>query len=245
MLIEAPDDVASRLIGLDEEPAVAPEAAVPEEVQAAELPSDAEQTHPPFFPEEEFGRALPEREGVETLLRGVEADPFEPAIIETASGKRIRLEVPGAAAGSRPAKTDETEPSMRRAVGAALGAGIAGAVIWGALAIPAGQGASPLALAVALMVGMSVRLRGAGHTNSFRLVGCLGTIFGSALGALLATVALTARSGGQGLQGALNLFVDPASLWAAINATFGTLDLVSLVIALYVAYKISASAPGG
>ena len=71
-----------------------------------------------------------------------------------------------------------------------------------------------------------------------------GTIFGSALGALLATAALT-WSGGQGPDGVVKLFVDPASLWAAINATFGTLDLVSLVIALYVAYKISASAPGG
>lgn len=242
MLIEAPDDVASRYIGLDEEPAAAPEAAIPEEVEVVEPPSDAERTHPPFFPEEEFGRALPQPGEVQTLLRGVETEPFEPAIIETASGKRIRLEVPGAAATPRPGRTDETAPSLRRAIGAALGAGIAGAIIWAALAIPAGKGASPLALAVALMVGMSVRLRGAGQTNAFRLVGCLGTIFGSALGALLATVALTAWSGGQGLEGAVNLFVDPASLWAAIKATFGVLDLVSLLVAVYLAYKISASA---
>jgi hypothetical protein len=90
---------------------------------------------------------------------------------------------------------------------------------------------------------MSVRLRGAGHTNSFRLVGCLGTIFGSALGALLATAALTGWSQGGGLEGIINLFIDPTSLWAAIDATFNPIDLVSLVIALYVAYKISASKP--
>ncbi len=233
LLIEAPNDIASRFIGVDEPPV----AAAPEE--PPELPPEAEQTHPPFFPEEEFGRALPEPDEVETLLRRVDSGSFVP-IIETSSGKRIRLDVPGTAPAARQTGED-SRPSLGRAVGAALGAAIVGAVAWGALAMAAGQGASPLALAVALMVGMSVRLRGGGHTDSFRLVGCLGTIFGSALGALLATAALAGRTGGQGLGGIVNLLINPASLWAAFDATFDTIDLVSLAIALYIAYKISAS----
>ncbi|MGD8697897.1 MAG: hypothetical protein PVJ43_01320 [Gemmatimonadales bacterium] len=237
LLIEAPDDVASRFIGVDEPPEQ-PVAAAPDEIE--EPPPESEQTHPPFFPEEEFGRSLPPQDDVETLLRGVEAAPLEAAIIETSSGKRIRLDAQPAAA--KPT-TDESQPSLGRAVGAAVGAAIIGAVAWAALSIPAAQGASPLALAVALMVGMSVRLRGAGRTDAFRLVGCLGTILGSALGALLATAALTGWVGGQGLEGVVNLFVDPASLWAAIDTYFDPIDLVSLVIALYIAFKISATRP--
>lgn len=247
MLIEAPDDIASRYIGLDDTPVPAPEPAAAAEAAESEEPAgelELERTHPPFFPEEEFGRsALPEPDDVRTLLRGVEVTPFEPAIIETSSGKRIVIEARDAARRGRRARADEAGPSLRRAVGAALGAAIAGAVIWAVLAIPAGQGASPLALAVALMVGMSVRLRGGGHTDAFRLVACLGTVFGSALGALLATAALVGWSQGEGLAGVVNLFAAPANLWAAIDATFDTIDLVSLVIALYIAYKISASKP--
>jgi len=238
MLIEAPEDVASRFIGLDQPEPVS--AASEEEL--AELPPDAEQTHPPFFPEEEFGRALPEPVEFETLLRSAESEPFEPAIIETSSGKRIRLDVDGSAVAARQA-ADDSRPSLARAIGAALGAGIVGAIAWAALAIPAAQGASPLALAVALMVGMSVRLRGGGHTNAFRLVGCLGTIFGSALGALLATAALTGWVEGQGLARAFSLFVDPVGLWAAIDTYFDPIDLVSLAIAIYIAYKLSAARP--
>lgn len=238
LLIEAPDDVASRFIGVDEPPESTVEA--PSDESLEPLP-ESEQTHPPFFPEEEFGRALPPRDDVETLLRSVDSAPLEPAIIETSSGKRIRLDVPEAAKAKSAA--DDSRPSLGRAVGAAVGAALVGAVAWAALSAAAGQGASPLAVAVALMVGMSVRLRGGGHTDAFRLVGCLGTTLGSALGALLATAALTGRSEGQGLQGVVNLFINPASLWAAVDTHFDPIDLVSLVIALYIAFKISATRP--
>ena len=235
LLIEAPNDVASRYIGVDE----APVAAAPDELP--EQPPEAERTHPPFFPEEEFGRALPEPAEVETILRRVDSAPLVP-IIETSSGRRIRLDAPGTAASARQT-ADDSGPSLRRAIGAALGAAIVGAAAWAALAIAAAQGASPLALAVALMVGMSVRLRGGGHTNSFRLVGCLGTLLGSALGALLATAALTGWGDGQGLAGIVNVLISPVSLWAAIDTHFDPIDLVSLLVALYIAFKISAATP--
>jgi hypothetical protein len=143
-------------------------------MEALGSPQTAEGTHPPFFPEEEFGRAHPDVE---------EPDPFydaeaPTAIIETSSGKQIRLDAPthrDAAAAST-----EGQPSLLRAIGGAIIATFAGALVWVLLAIPAARGASPLALAVAVMVGISVRLRGNGQTMAFRIVPCDG-IRGEAL----------------------------------------------------------------
>ena len=90
---------------------------------------------------------------------------------------------------------------------------------------------------------MSVRLRGAGRTGPFRLVGCLGTIFGSLLGTLLATAALTGWVEGRGPEGVISMLSSPGNLWVALDTYFDPIDLVSLAIALYIAFKISAAKP--
>jgi hypothetical protein len=239
LLVEASDEEASRFIGLEDEPS----ATEPDDlVREDDLLPVAEESRPEFFPEEEFGRALPEFEHVDILGRADSA-PMGPAVIETSSGDMILLDVSDTAGEERAKAHKESRPSIRRAVEAAIGAAVAGALIWAALAIPAGQGASPLAVAVALMVGMSVRLRGAGHTGSFRLVGCLGTIFGSLLGTLLATAALTGWVEGRGPEGVISMLSNPSNLWAALDTYFDPIDLVSLAIALYIAFKISAAKP--
>jgi hypothetical protein len=194
--------------------------------------------YPPYFPEEEFGRALTGVEEMDYL----EADAHT-AVIETASGQRIKLEVdPDDPALSG---VGAERPSLPRAIGSAAVAAIAGAAVWGLLAVPAGQGAHPLAVAIGFMVGFSVRLRGNGHTMPFRVVAVLFTLFGSALGAVLAAAALTAFDPALGLGGIGGLptvFSDPNMMVTALRDNFGALSLVSLAIALYLAFRLSTTA---
>jgi hypothetical protein len=223
-------------IGAQEDPA--PAAAMPPSGPQA----DGEATYPPFFPEEEFGRALPDVEEVAAM--GVDAEATT-AVIETAAGQQIRLDSPSALDEAIAAPVPaEQGPSLLRAVGAAFLGAIAGAIVWILLAIPAATGASPLALAVAVMVGFNVRLRGAGHTMPFRVVGILGTLFGSALGSVGAAVALSAMEAGTQITGVMEILSDQSAVLAAFTSRYGALDLFSLFLAGYLAFRISASKPG-
>jgi hypothetical protein len=215
-----------------------------EQPAAAPAPPGAqpngEATIPPFFPEEEFGRALPDVDEVEAIM-GMEADSTT-AVIETADGKQIRLDAPSeldaAIAAGVPG---EQRPSLLRAIGAAFAAAFAGAIIWVLLAIPAKVGASPLALAIAVMVGFSVRVRGGGHTTPFRVVGLLGTVFGSALASVGAAVALTAVETQTGFTGLVEIVRSQTAVLDAYTGHFALIDLISLGLAGYVAFRISAS----
>jgi hypothetical protein len=204
-------------------------------------PPASKPKYAPFFPEEEFGRAVPDMEEVEAILGGAGA---EPAVIETASGEMIRLDVSDTA---EKAARGQAGPSLLRGAGAAVIAALVGAVVWTGLSLAAGRGASPLALAVALMVGVSVRLRGNGHTLPFRLVGVCGTLLGSLVGAVLAAAALSAWQEGRPIAGFAASFVasfsGPGRLWGAMDQQYQALDLASLALALYIAFKLSASKP--
>ncbi len=145
------------------------------------------------------------------------------------------------------------QPSVGRAALAALWAAVAGAVIWGLLAIPAANGASLLAIAVAIMVGFNVRLRGNGNTLAFRLIGAIGTLLGSAMGGVLAAATLTAAGVGLpyepepgqsvGVNAALHVLSNPDATIAAITRYFGLLDIVAIVVAVYVAFRLSVAKP--
>jgi hypothetical protein len=206
-------------------------------MEALGSPQTAEGTHPPFFPEEEFGRAHPDVE---------EPDPFydaeaPTAIIETSSGKQIRLDAPthrDAAAAST-----EGQPSLLRAIGGAIIATFAGALVWVLLAIPAARGASPLALAVAVMVGISVRLRGNGQTMAFRIVGMLFTLIGTMMGAIGAAAALHAMESGEKLSGILPVLSSTETVLAAVINYYGPVDLISVTVAIYLAFRLSATKP--
>jgi hypothetical protein len=208
-----------------------------EELVTAQARRGKKKGRPPFFPEEEFGRALPDVDEVEAILMGA-----EPAIIETSSGQRIRLDVadltPEQAAAAR-----ADRPNLLRAVGAACVAALAGAIVWAALSVGAGHGASPLALAIALMVGISVRLRGNGSTMPFRFTGVLATLLGSLIGATLAAAALSAWQDATGFAGILDNLSSVTSVLAAFSRQYRPYDLIALLLALYLAFRLSASKP--
>lgn len=223
-----------------------PEFQTPEEVEelisrleSRARPASDRPKYPPFFPEEEFGRAVPEMEGAgdeSDEIEFIEPD-FDTPVIAAGAGKRIGVDSSARDAAST-SVAKEAQPRPIRALVSALGSALAGALLWGSLAIPADQGASPLALAVALMVGMSVRVRG-GRSFAFRLVAGAATLFGSALGALLAVATLTAKHGG-GVS-ALSALIEPAALTAAVTTYFGPLDLAFVAVALYIAMRISVA----
>ncbi|UCC49824.1 MAG: hypothetical protein JSV41_06610 [Gemmatimonadota bacterium] len=211
-------------------------------------PTGTKPRHPSFFPEEEFGRAMPDMDEVEAIFEA----PAEAPVIETSSGKRIRLEVAEMPEGGIEPAVAEVRPSLARAIGAGIAAAIGGAVIWGLLAVPAGQGASPLALAVAVMVSISVRLQGNGHTLPFRLVGVITTLIGCLLGAVLAAAALTVTGAGVeeiladhpvGLSGLLSVLSSPDTALAAVRTYYRPLDLLAVALAIYLSFRISATKP--
>ena len=212
-------------------------------------PPSEDPTFPPFFPEEEFGRAIPDMDEVEAIL---EIKP-EPAIIETARGERIRLDLPDEAdLGSAARAGSEAGPSLPRALAAAGSAALAGALGWALLSIPAANGASPLSLAIALMVGISVRLRGGGQTTPFRTIGVAGTLVGALVGAVLAAAALTATGVGfaeiapdhpAGLSGMLSIVTNPGAAVTALDRYYGFIDLAVVAVAAAIAYRLSAAKP--
>ncbi len=208
--------------------------------EPAGAPTGKQATQPTFLPEEEFGRALPDVDEVEAILMSAST---EPAIIETSSGKRILLDVGDAAPGPGAAAVPEDRPSLFRGIRAALIAAFAGAVIWAGLSVGAGHGASPLALVIGLMVGISVRLRGGGHTMPFRIVGVVGTLLGSLLGAILASAALSAWQDDLGVGGIIGNLSSVGSALAVLDRQYAPVHLVAVALALYIAFKLSASKP--
>jgi len=224
---------------------VPPEAEVEEyvdELESLARPDDERPKYPPFFPEEEFGRAVHQLE-LEAEDEGEEEEEldFATPVIETGSGKKILIEDTGLPDADELERVSKGErPSLLRALGSALSSAVAGSIIWGLLALLADQSAAPLALAVALMVGMSVRVRG-GHTVPFRIVSGVATLSGSVLGAAFASIALTAKHSGEGLGAVLALVTDPNGLLEAVLTYFSLIDVGFVAVALYIAVRIAVA----
>ncbi|UCF18991.1 MAG: hypothetical protein JSU87_13815 [Gemmatimonadota bacterium] len=224
------------------------EVAEPPARSAAAPSKRGKPSYPPFFPEEEFGRAIPDMDDVEAVF----ALGSEPAVIESGTGKRFVLDTAAAERESQAARRTEGRPSLRGAIGAAASAAIVGAIGWALLAIPAGGGASPLSVALALMVGMNVRVRGAGSTRRFRIVGLVGAVLGSLLGGFLTALTLTLAGVGfdeipgdhaTGLTGLVTLVTNPDALLAAIDHYYNLIDLAFVALAAYIAFKLAATKP--
>jgi hypothetical protein len=69
------------------------------------------------------------------------------------------------------------------------------------------------------------------------------TLIGSALGAIFAASALTGISSAEGVSQVVATLSNPNAILASITAHFGPLAFVSLALALYIAFRLSASKP--
>jgi hypothetical protein len=93
------------------------------------------------------------------------------------------------------------------------------------LAAVSGNAASPLAIAVSLMVGFSVRIKGSGQGFAFRLVGGLGTLLACALGSVLSAGALVALTDGLGVAGLIQSMSGLHPLLDTLGRYFDASDL--------------------
>ncbi len=177
-----------------------------------------------FLPEEEFGSVEPVRHEAAGSL-GI-----------TKVGEELDLS-DASGAGADPFDLEaEDPPSLKGALAAAISSAIAGGLLWFGLAAAAHQTASPLALAVGVMVGMSVRVRGAGTTTEFRIIALIGTALGCLIGSLLAGAVVLATTGEAGF----------GELLGSVSTAFDTLDRAYTVhslgifaIALFLGFRLA------
>ena len=184
---------------------------------------EGEPRKPAVFPEEEFGRFIDIGE----------------VVFESASGKQTVL----GASDAPPLTYEEAaaleRPSVLRAIGAALTGAILAGLIWPLFAAAVGHGVSPMALAAGFMVGFGVRLQGRGAV--YQVVGIIGTILGCAIGSALSAATLQAINDGAGLGGVIGVVSDSGALLQAVMSTYSYLDLIAYGLALYFAFRLSAS----
>ncbi len=184
---------------------------------------EGEPRKPAVFPEEEFGRFIDIGE----------------VVFESASGKQTVL----GASDAPPLTYEEAaaleRPSVLRAIGAALTGAILAGLIWPLFAAAVGHGVSPMALAAGFMVGFGVRLQGRGAV--YQVVGITGTILGCAIGSTLSAATLQAMTDGTGLGGVIGVVSDSGALLQAVMSTYSSLDLIAYGLALYFAFRLSAS----
>ncbi len=184
---------------------------------------EGEPRKPAVFPEEEFGRFIDIGE----------------VVFESASGKQTVL----GASDAPPLTYEEAaaleRPSVLRAIGAALTGAILAGLIWPLFAAAVGHGVSPMALAAGFMVGFGVRLQGRGAV--YQVVGITGTILGCAIGSALSAATLQAMTDGAGLGGVIGVVSDSGALLQAVMSIYSSLDLIAYGLALYFAFRLSAS----
>ncbi len=185
-----------------------------------------------FLPEEEFRSVEPARHeaaGSLGIIRvGEELDKV---------GEELDLSDASGAEADPFDLEAEDQPSLKGALAAAISSAIAGGLLWFGLAAASHQTASPLALAVGVMVGMSVRVRGAGTTTEFRIIALIGTAFGCLIGSLLAGAVVLANTGEAGF----------GELLGSVSTAFDTLDraytvhsLGAFAIALFLGFRLAA-----
>ena len=184
---------------------------------------------PEIFPEEEFGRT---------------GDwDSETLIIESGSGKRTVLST---GRGQEPPPTTYAEaaarerPSILKAMLAGLTGALTAAALWPLMAVGVGHGVSPVAIAVGFMVGWGIRVQARGRSMAYRIVAVVFTLFGCALGTLVAAAALVAMGADSGVSGIIATLSDLGSALSAVSASYGYLDILSYAIAVYLAFRLSA-----
>jgi hypothetical protein len=96
-----------------------------------------------------------------------------------------------------------------------------------------------MALAAGFVVGFGVRLRGRGAV--YQVVGISGTILSCAIGSALSAATLQAITDGAGLGGVIGVISHPGALLQAVMSTYRALDLIAYGLALYLAFRLSAS----
>jgi hypothetical protein len=132
----------------------------------------------------------------------------------------------------------EAEQNLPLALLAGAGASLAGAAVWAGVTVVSGYQIGFMAIGIGFLVGFAVRSLGKGVTNTFGVVGAFWSLFGCALGNLLAITAVVARQQGVAFGAALAR-LDAELIQQLMIAFFSPMDLLFYLIALYYGYRLA------
>jgi hypothetical protein len=144
-----------------------------------------------------------------------------------------------------PVKVREFQEQLARqenlpaGIAAGLAAAVIGGIAWAVFTVATQYQIGWMAVAVGLLVGISVRKFGRGISTPFAVAGCLLALLGCLLGNLLSACGFLA------VQESLPMFhvlsrLNPELVAALMSATFSPMHLLFYGIALYAGYSYSA-----
>ena len=124
-------------------------------------------------------------------------------------------------------------------VGGAVAA-IVGGLAWAVVTVASGYQIGWMAIGIGFLVGMAVRTLGKGMTKTFGIAGGGLSLFGCALGNLLAVCGLVAQSADAPIVSTtLAILSEPATAIEFMKMSFSPMDVVFYAIAIYEGYKFS------
>lgn len=201
----------------------------------------------------------------ETLLR--ETEPIGPAVVTRPRGVKPeasaavaeappapsatpRATVGGPENGVPPAPTvdpgkvnalvAELRARQNLAMGAVAGvlAAVVGALVWAVITVTTGFQIGWMAVGIGFLVGGTVRTLGQGIDKSFGRLGAGLALLGCLLGNFFSVCALVAQEAGVSASMVVT-HINPAAIPELMIATFGPMDVLFYVIAVYEGYRFS------
>ena len=134
--------------------------------------------------------------------------------------------------------TMRSEQNLPMGLAGGSAAAVLGAILWAVVTVTTGYQIGFMAIGVGVLVGFSIRKLGKGMDKSFGFSGAVLSLFGCALGNLLAVCAIIASQEGIPIMQVLSAinFQNGTELMAG---TFTPMDLLFYGIAVYEGYKLS------
>ena len=117
-----------------------------------------------------------------------------------------------------------------------LFAALAGAIVWAGATIATGYQIGWLAVGIGFLVGNAVRAGGKGIDQAYGIVGAVLSLFGCALGNLLAVAWFVSQEYGVPISEVLS-GMDPAMAIEMMSANFQLMDLLFYGLAVYFGYR--------
>jgi hypothetical protein len=134
-----------------------------------------------------------------------------------------------------------TEQNLLLGLAAGGLAAVIGAVLWAVVTVITNYQIGWMAIGVAFLVGVAIRVFGKGIDNIYRFMGAGLALFGVVLGNLLMIAALLARQETLPLLTVLNyMLLHPAADVQMLTQSFSPIDLLFYGFAVYYGYKYSS-----
>jgi hypothetical protein len=132
----------------------------------------------------------------------------------------------------------ESEQNLPLGVLGGIAASFAGAAVWAGVTVVTGYQIGFVAVGIGFLVGFAIRALGKGVTNAFGVVGAVLSLFGCALGNLMAVTALVASQQEVPFLSILSQ-LNPEIIQELMVAFFSPMDVLFYGIALYYGYKLA------